>query len=510
MQKIFLLTIILLFFPGVSPLLFAQPQKDEPVELKSLSIEVNANLFTAVTALNLEFYNPNNKVLDGEYNFSLQPGQFVTGFALDINGFMREGVIVDKQKGRIAYENIIRRRVDPGLLEMTGGNQYRVRVYPMPAKGIRKIRITISQLLAFKGNMLQYSLPLDFPGVVTDFSALVSVTGSKQLPVSNNGILKEEKFVSQNDGFTLVVRKEKTLIKDLLSFYIPVAEKAPIFCTSSFSDTGGFLTHIKPEIPAYTLPVPRSVAVFWDVSGSAAKRNLAKEILFLESYISARNINELTIITFSNKIHATQHFLAVAIKFAPVRKMLEAQRYDGGTQLSSVDCNIIQADAYMLFSDGIHSFGNEKITTGNKPWICVNSSSSANHNLLKKLSSQTSGRYVDLFSTDPSTAVEEIRQPVIQLMSVTQNGQPLFTNMALPSQSSGWFTVTGILGNTSDDVVFSFGDNGIVQKQESVSVKNISIEVKNERAFWLQQYEYLLQAGSDISQAAFLLLKIKL
>lgn len=63
--------------------LSAQPTTDAPIELSSCSISVQANMFTATTVLQLELYNPNQKVLDGEYDFSLQAAQVVTGFALE-------------------------------------------------------------------------------------------------------------------------------------------------------------------------------------------------------------------------------------------------------------------------------------------------------------------------------------------------------------------------------------------------------------------------------------------
>src|SRR6185436_12277735 len=83
---------------------------DQPIKVRSFSIDIKTGLFTATTTINIELFNPNSKILDGEYNFSLNDGKVITGFALDINGALRDGVIADKQQGRVAYENTIRRR----------------------------------------------------------------------------------------------------------------------------------------------------------------------------------------------------------------------------------------------------------------------------------------------------------------------------------------------------------------------------------------------------------------
>ena len=66
---------------------------DQPIKIRSFSIDIKAGLFTATTTINIELFNLNNKVLDGEYSFSLNAGQVITGFALDINGNMRDGVL---------------------------------------------------------------------------------------------------------------------------------------------------------------------------------------------------------------------------------------------------------------------------------------------------------------------------------------------------------------------------------------------------------------------------------
>jgi len=45
----------------------------------------------------------------------------VLGFALDVNGRMREAVPVDKARGQAVFEDITRGQVDPGLLQITQG-----------------------------------------------------------------------------------------------------------------------------------------------------------------------------------------------------------------------------------------------------------------------------------------------------------------------------------------------------------------------------------------------------
>ena len=104
----------------------------------------------AFTFIAMVFENKSSQILEGELNFPLSQNQYVTGYALDINGKMREGVVVEKEKARVAFEDKVRQNIDPGLVEMTLGNNFKTRVYPLPAKGSRKIQITYEEIISDK------------------------------------------------------------------------------------------------------------------------------------------------------------------------------------------------------------------------------------------------------------------------------------------------------------------------------------------------------------------------
>ena len=65
----------------------------------------------------------------------LPEGSTISGYALDIQGKMIDGVAVEKDKGRQVFEKIVRQGIDPGLIEWTKGNNFKTRVFPIPAKG---------------------------------------------------------------------------------------------------------------------------------------------------------------------------------------------------------------------------------------------------------------------------------------------------------------------------------------------------------------------------------------
>lgn len=99
------------------------------------------NAFFRRVKVNLSFTNPNARVMSGELEFPIPDGAFVCGYALEINGDMIPGVICEKEKARVAFENETRKRVDPGIVEHVKGNIWRTRIFPLNPKTPRKAEV---------------------------------------------------------------------------------------------------------------------------------------------------------------------------------------------------------------------------------------------------------------------------------------------------------------------------------------------------------------------------------
>ncbi len=466
-------------------------EKDRPIEIKSLSLSVSAEMFTARTTLDIEFYNPNAKILDGEYNFSLQEGQVVIGFALDINGCMREAVITDKQKGRIAYESTISKRIDPGLLEMTAGNQYRVRIYPLPANGSRKIQIIIGQQLLIKANALRYHLPLNIPYAVKEFQLSIVAARVTNTPLAEEGLLANKQFQQSGDVYSLRFTEQDSAITKPVSFSIPLPVN-PVVRTVKTDGNTNFAVHLRPDLQSTTAPAISSATIFWDVSASSAKRDIKKDMEFLEGFIKQKNISVLTVVLFGHDVYGSRAFHGKSIMHS-VTLYLQEQQFDGGTQLATLDCSKYDADVFLLFTDGLVNMKSDQINTNGKPVYCVNSSPAANHAMLRGIAEKTNGRYVDLQSTDIEKALTDFSNRQYSLLWA--NGTAINTD--LPLLIDEWTTLSGVI--TGETASFGFGDAGKLVKTEtpvfpltgegeSASLKLLTI---------LQQYHRLSKQNNE-------------
>src|SRR5439155_22987336 len=77
----------------------------------------------------------------------LAPAEIVKQVSTLDWGRLQEGRIVSKEKALETYEEIVRGRIDPGLLEYAGGNTFSGRVFPIQAKGYNRVILAYEELL---------------------------------------------------------------------------------------------------------------------------------------------------------------------------------------------------------------------------------------------------------------------------------------------------------------------------------------------------------------------------
>ena len=106
------------------------------------------------------FYNPSDQDIEGTYYFPLPKDASISDFKMHVNGKILSGELLEKNKARKIYEDIIRRKIDPALLEYINNNLFSAKIFPIPAKKDRKIVLEYSSLLKLDGDLVQFSYPL--------------------------------------------------------------------------------------------------------------------------------------------------------------------------------------------------------------------------------------------------------------------------------------------------------------------------------------------------------------
>jgi Ca-activated chloride channel family protein len=114
----------------------------------------------AVTRVDQVFYNPNDWQVEGIYLFPLPPGAAVASFTLWVDGEPVEGEILDADRARQTYQEIVRTMQDPALLEYVGSGAVRASIFPIPPQGERRIELEYSQVLEAENGLVRYVYPL--------------------------------------------------------------------------------------------------------------------------------------------------------------------------------------------------------------------------------------------------------------------------------------------------------------------------------------------------------------
>lgn len=117
--------------------------------LRMLSLQATAMIDEplATTELELRFQNPRDEIIEGKLELVLPPGASITRFAMLVGATWQEAEVVERQEGREVYETFLHGQRDPALLEQETGNRFGVRVFPIPAAGEARLRVSYVQTL---------------------------------------------------------------------------------------------------------------------------------------------------------------------------------------------------------------------------------------------------------------------------------------------------------------------------------------------------------------------------
>lgn len=446
----------------------AQAKWDRQMELKNCSIVINAGIFTATTFIEMEFYNPNDRELEGLHRFELKPGQVITAFQLDLNGQYRDGSIEEKWKATNAYNTIVGKRIDPALLIMEYADHYSLRIYPVPAKGSRKVTMTIQQLMVKEKNNLLYSLPLNITDAVPSFKLNINVNGS-MIPNTRPGLLNGLSFTRGDQQYRLSWNAEKIMLKTPVSFSIPLSTTT-FYCTKTVGQQTHFAVHLQPSWPAEYEINPKELTVFWDVSASSSQRNIGKEINFLRQFIAYHHISVLTILPFNYKVLDTAAFLISANSNRDWQQYLQDLEYTGSTQLGCIDLSGMKADMYMLFTDGNNTYGKNYPKTGMGLIYAISSSENVNLTTLYNIVGSSGGKVLDLNKTTLSDAVSINSRADNWLLNITSASGRIISEQSLPVKLNEVLLINGTMNKWTDTLLFHYGNNNRITHVEKLII----------------------------------------
>lgn len=426
-------------------------EKELGVSKLYVDVQVIGNRVT--TTYDMYFYNPTDAVLEGELNFPLGEKQDVSRFALDVNGTLREAVAVEKEQGRIAFEAVVRRRVDPALLEKGTGNNYKARIYPIPSKGYKRVVLAYDESLTIANKKQLVKVPLAFQKL-DDFSLNITMNGQKESPriISRSKI--KSKF--QKDANSYVLQFEAKDFRPAQEFIAEVPLQETISVTTFEDYTYAYRSIESQKIERKKA---KKVKLLWDVSYSMEARDLVKELNFLDAYFENAQNMEVQVMTFSNEIVETKTFTIRDGQWGHLKDMLEFSIYDGATSYDGLFRNKGYFDEVLVFTDGMNTLSDFPSEI-KKPVFVINSIKKANHSSNSNFGAQSNGGYINLTNTSITDAVEKVKYVPLRYlgMNSTLKNAEIFPEVGTPVFNDFAFTAKGLSVGTEVELLFGYGD----------------------------------------------------
>ncbi|GJM19578.1 MAG: inter-alpha-trypsin inhibitor domain-containing protein [Phycisphaeraceae bacterium] len=160
-----------------------QPYHQAPVRISAAEANVRIRDRVATTDLVITVSNPGPQLAEAQLLLPVPDGSAIKSFKLDALGDDSQAVLLPAAEARRIYDEIVRKIVDPGLLEFAGMGLIRSSVFPVEGGKTQTFRVSYEQVLNAHAGRVDYVLPrteaLDTTGV--EWSITLDIESSSGL-----------------------------------------------------------------------------------------------------------------------------------------------------------------------------------------------------------------------------------------------------------------------------------------------------------------------------------------
>ncbi|MGV0978106.1 VIT domain-containing protein [Empedobacter falsenii] len=463
---------------------------ENSVSLQSMDVQVEIFGNLAKTTTTLVFTNSSSRNLEGNLVFPLPENTTVSGYAIDINGKLRNAVPVTKARAVEVFESIQKQNVDPGIIEKVEGNNFRTRISPIPAKGSRTIQLSYYQELKLDKSSYQYHLPLDSSKKIAKFNLTTKVynaAGKPQLIETPDGSFNfsENSNIYEANLSKTDFTPKKSLIINLLKSPNNVESFVQKNVDGSVYFYANLLVDAKSQLKVWS----KNIGIIWDNSLSGLKRNHQKELEFLDKIISQqKNLNiEVSLLNIS--LEKSRLFQIKNGDWSELKKYLENVTYDGGTNYAKILPTNLKADEYLLFSDGISSFGSN-IFNIDKPFYTIASSPTSNYGVLKMIAQKVGGKFINLNENSVENAFKQINESSVQFLGIINNTAGEVYPISTDDVNNG-ISIAGISQYPNAKLTMMFGRNGKVEFNKELDLSKATQNLEISKIWAQSKVNYL-------------------
>jgi Ca-activated chloride channel family protein len=333
--------------------------------VERLRTSVTVRIADRVARVEVEewFRNTGGGVAEGDYIYPL-PGETVfSDFSLFQGEEELKGETMDVTKARAIYEEIVRRRRDPALIELAGNGLLRARVFPFGPNETRNVRLRYTQVLDRAGDALRFryvSGRARASSAVTPAGAATASAPADAAPLTFT--LVADNAARYGEPFSPTHRLQVTRDRDRLSVrpaanpdgrfevFLPLATPGVGISLAAHrvnGEDGYFMLTLSPGA-VRAAAEPRDVAVVVDTSGSMSGEKMEQAREALRQLLGSLGPRDrFRMVAFANQVqsHRPEWSEATRAALDDARGWVDRLVASGGTNISGALDEVLRTPA---------------------------------------------------------------------------------------------------------------------------------------------------------------------
>jgi Ca-activated chloride channel family protein len=322
-----------------------EDKKLPPLAMVSHVVTVNIEEQVAQTTIEQVFRNHTDRALEVTYVFPVPKGASVRKFSCWVQGQEMPAELVKADDARKYYTEVVTRSKDPSLLEYIGNDLLRLKVFPVPARGDTKVKVSYTSLAPSDDGLIEYVYPLKTDGKATKTLEKFALTVNLKSQHAIQNIYSPTHNVTTtrpNDKQAVVTfEKDQALLdKDFQLFYTAGSKDVGLTALTHRPNGDGpgyfmFLASPREEL-SKEQQVPRDMVFVLDTSGSMQGKRMEQAraaLLFCLSQLGPKDrfglINFATVV---NK-YADELLPASTEQVTAAKKWVKQLKAVGGTAI---------------------------------------------------------------------------------------------------------------------------------------------------------------------------------
>ncbi len=459
---------------GAIPKIEIQSKEDKKsVVLESINTEVEIFGNISKTTSTMIFKNNANRVLEGQLVFPLPDKTTISGYAIDINGKLRNAVPIEKERATEVFESIQKQNVDPGIIEKVEGNNFKTRISPIPANGTRTIQISYYQTLNLEQNNYLYVLPLNTSEKISKFDLVVKVYQSTEKPKLIEKPDNTFKFSENSNIYEASLSKVNFKPSNSLIIELPKSENSIESFTQKNTDGSMyFLSNLIINGKTESKIWSDNLGIIWDNSLSRLNQDHEKELELLGKIIKQQKNITIDVVLLNIQLEKGKTFQIKNGDWTDLKQYLKNTVYDGATNYSIIEASKLPANEYLMFSDGISTIGSNQFNF-NKPIYTVTASAKSNFGILKIIAQKNKGKFINLAENSVDKGFITLNESNVQFLGI-QNQEVTEVYPVIGTEITKDFSVTGICPSNLKKLTLAFGRNGKVLFTKEINLEKAS------------------------------------